>query len=87
MALTKDQRAAFLASATQAEAARIVEQPGKSFRDVTRQRFGEYVSRGGTWNDALKAHRLAYIDAAGNADLRARIVASYKDGNALPPTE
>lgn len=84
MALTKEQRVAFLASPNQAQAAVVIGMPGRSFRDVTRRVFGVHVSRGGSWDDALKNARLAYIDAEGNTDLRARIVAAYKAGEPLP---
>ena len=44
------------ACATQADAARIIGMGGKSFRDVTRDKLGTYVSRGGVWDaDAARA--------------------------------
>lgn len=83
-ALTKEQRAAFLASNTQAGAARIVAMDGKTFRDTTRKVFGVYVSRDGTWDERTRAFRLAYHEAS-NADARKAIAQAFKDGADTPP--
>lgn len=90
--LDAKQRAAFLASPTQAVAARIVQQDGKAFRNVSRDVFGIFVqgsnthAQNGAWDDRTRAFRLAHIEASGNAPLRAAIVAAYKDGADTPPT-
>ena len=80
--LSAEQRKAFLATATQADAARVVNMEGKSFRNITRGAFGVFVSRGGTWDDALKRARLAYHEAAGDSDKRRAIVQAFKDAQA-----
>ena len=83
MGLNAKDTAAFLASPNQATAARIVGVDGKSFRDTTRKVFGVYVSRGGTWDDRMRAFRLAYHNATGDA--RKAVVDAYKNGDATPP--
>jgi hypothetical protein len=85
MALNAKDAAAFLATTTQAQAARVVGMDGKTFRDITRRMFGVYVSRddGGTWDERTRAFRLAYHNAS--ADARKGIVAAFKAGDATPP--
>lgn len=75
--------AAFLASGTQADAARVVGMDGKAFRNITRSVFGVYVSRGGTWDERMRAFRLAYHNSTGDA--RKAVVAAFKNGDATPP--
>ena len=78
--------AAFLATTTQAQAARLMGQPGKAFRDITRSVFGVYVSRddGGAWDERVKRFRYAYATTSGDA--RKAVVAAYKVGDEVPPS-
>ena len=79
--------AAFLATTTQAQAARVVGMEGKAFRNITRNAFGVYVSRDGAWDERTRTYRLAYHNAQGNADLRALIVKAFKAGDDAPPVK
>lgn len=79
MDVSAEQRKAFLASNTQADAARVLGVSGKGFRDITRNVFGVHVSRGGTWDDRLRKARLAYA-LASNATERKAIADAYKSG-------
>lgn len=68
--LNDDDRAAFLASRNQADAARIVGHEGKTFREKTRKRLHVFVSREGqgSWDDRTRAFRLALHEAETSAE-------------------
>jgi hypothetical protein len=75
----------YVGAPTPESAARALGMPnGKAFRRVLRDVFGLYVSRGGTWDARTRAFVFAWRNASGDA--RTRIVASFKAGDALPPT-
>ena len=78
-------KVAFMATTNQAQAARVLGQPEKPFRDVSRGKFGIYVSHddGGTWDARNKEYRYAYAITSGDA--RKAVLASFKAGDALPP--
>lgn len=86
MTYTQEQLDVALAAPTQAQAARALNVPGKSFRDGTRGVFGVFVSRDGEGADAawvrVRAYRIAY--AARTGDARAAVVAAWKAGDPLP---
>ena len=79
--------AAFLATPNQAVAARMLGVNGKAFRTITRNIFGVYVSHddAGAWDERTKRYRYAYHNASGDA--RKALVAAWKAGDELPPTE
>lgn len=67
MAGTKDAtRDACMAATTPAAFAVAIGRDGRSVRNVLRSKFGVYVSRGGTFDDALKAALYAHLN--GDAD-------------------
>lgn len=65
---------------TQAQAARIVGMPGKSFRDITRDKLGLYVSRDGSWGPT---HAAAWANTGRGRRAIARHLGVSVD--ALPP--
>lgn len=72
---------AWNACARQADMARLLGREGKTFRDVTRRVFGQYVSHGDALDARLRAFLFAYhVTLAGNADGRVALVKSWKDG-------
>jgi hypothetical protein len=88
--VTKEQRAGVLASSTQAEAARILNTDGRTFRNGTRSRLGVFVShtqgREGAWDMRTRAFRLALHEAQGNTDATRAIMDAWKGGADAPPT-
>lgn len=82
--MTKATRALYdaaMTAPTQAACARILGSAGKTFRDVTRSRFGVYVSRddGGAeiaWT-TVRPYRVAY--AFGDAAQRVTILQEWRD--------
>lgn len=82
--LSAKDRRAFLASATQADAARIVGIDGKTFRNGTRSMLGVFVSKGlGAWDDRTRAFRLA-LHEADTPDARRSIALAFREGKATP---
>jgi hypothetical protein len=72
---------AWNACARQADMARLLGREGKSFRDVTRRVFGQYVAHGDTLDARLRGALYAYhVTHAGNADARIELVRAYKAG-------
>lgn len=83
---TDDVRNTVLAAPRAADAARALGMPGKTFRDVLRSVFGVYVSQNPqAWDARLRAFAFAYVQARGNAALRASIKTAWTDGDAEPP--
>jgi hypothetical protein len=60
-------RDACMAAKTPAEFARAIGKDGRSVRNTLRSRFGVYVSRGGTFDDTLKAALYAHLNGDGDA--------------------
>lgn len=86
MKLTAEQRKAFLASPTQAVAARVINVDAKAFREGTRRGFGVFVSRGlGAWDDRTKAFRLATIEAD-TQEQRTAVCVAFRNGDDAPPS-
>lgn len=52
---------ACMAATTPAAFAKALDKDGRSVRNVLRSKFGVYVSRGGTFDDATKRALYAYI--------------------------
>lgn len=79
---------AALAAPTQAACARILSVAGKSFRDVTRSRFGTYVSKDDAGAEAswfaVRPYRVAYAFADAFVGGRAAILAAWKEGAPVP---
>jgi len=55
-------RDAFMATARQSDAARLVGMDGSRFRDISRHVFNAYVSKGAAWDDTLKGKVWAYVN-------------------------
>ncbi len=71
---------------TWADVARALGKPGKRVRDISRNVFGTYKSRGvGTFDARTRAYVVAYMLAEG--DMRKRIVEAFGKGDPLPPTK
>lgn len=85
---TQAQIDAALATHTQAECARILGAPGKSFRDVTRGKFGTFVSRDVDGADAawtrVRAYRVAYANTEGTARDAVRDAWTHTDDDGKP---
>jgi hypothetical protein len=62
-ATSDPKRDAFMATARQSDAARLVGMDGSRFRDIARHVFNAYVSKGAAWDDALKSKVWAYVNA------------------------
>ena len=79
-------RDAVLHAPRPADAARALGMAGKTFRDVLRTVFGVYVSHDPTqWDARTREYAYAYVQARGNASLRATIRKAWQDGDATPP--
>jgi hypothetical protein len=53
----------YMAAATPAQAARILNVDGRTYRNVLRAKLGVYVSRGGVFDDAAKVAAFDIISA------------------------
>jgi hypothetical protein len=53
----------YMSATTPAQAARALNMPGKSYRDVLRSQLGVYVSRGGVFDDDAKVRAFDIITA------------------------